>query len=150
MNRAEFTHLRELPGKRIDGDIEFRQVRGAAPNLVFDQVPIHNTLGWDVILNGTYKPHIPSVTFNFYLRGAGPICRLCVNGVVHRDVGRTHKHELIKDEDSRLNLPTAFRRAGDFDMHRQTVDSIWRQLCTEASIVHSGAIIYPEGKGLWD
>jgi hypothetical protein len=144
MNRAEFNQLRQLPDKRIDQNIEFRPTRGVSPNLVFEQVSVHNGLGWDVILNGTYKPDIPSVTFNFYLRGTGPICRLCVNGVVHREAGRTHKHDLRKDDDPRLNLPTAIARP-DIDIGGQSVDDIWRKLCAEANIIHAGSLICPGG-----
>ena len=65
--------------------------RDAKPNLIFDQIAVENSLGWDVLLNGTYKPDIPAISFNFVIRGVGPVCRIDVNGTIHGPAGRTHK-----------------------------------------------------------
>ncbi|HEX3872165.1 MAG TPA: hypothetical protein VHV77_17090, partial [Pirellulales bacterium] len=94
MDRAGFEALRNLPDKQILSDIQFTLNRDSSPNLTFDEVAVDNSLGLDVILNGTYKPGIPSLTLNFRVRGVGPICRICVNGKSHGDAGRTHKHDL--------------------------------------------------------
>ena len=53
VNRLEFQTLRDLPGKRITHDITFATRPDSGGNLVFDQVPVENELGWDVLLNGT-------------------------------------------------------------------------------------------------
>lgn len=65
MNRIEFEQLRDLPGKVVKEAIEFKAVTHVSPNLIFEKVPVENDLGWEVLLNGTYKPHLPGVTYNF-------------------------------------------------------------------------------------
>ncbi len=142
MTRQDFEKLRDLPNKEITSDIAFEKKKETTPNLVFDQVPLDNSLGVDIVLNGTYKPAIPSVTFNFVLRGVGPICRLCVNGTFHKNIGRTHKHELVRDDDPRLNLPIAIAQP---DLDGKSMKEIWATLCRQANIIHTGKFIDPEG-----
>ena len=141
MTRLEFEQLRDLPGKVIESDIEFLAKDETSPNLVFDQVPVVNSLDWDVVLNGTYKPGIPSVTFNFVLRGVGPICRVCVNGQIHGAAGRTHKHDLTEPEDPRANLPAAVARP---DLVGKDPKEVWDILCRQANITHSGEFKNPQ------
>jgi hypothetical protein len=108
MTRAEFELLRNLPGKRIVAKIEFLQSNQLRPNLTFENVKVENELAMDVVLNGTFKPDLPSVTYNFHVNSAGgPVCRVCVNGAVHPGAGRTHKHELRQERDPSRNLPAA-------------------------------------------
>ncbi len=135
MTRVEFEQLRDLPDKVIVSDIEFIASEGSHPNLVFDQVPVENSLGWDVVLNGTFKPEIPAIVFNFVLRGIGPICRVCVNGQIHGNAGRTHKHSLQVPEDTRLNLPQAVARP---DLEGKNPAEVWDILCRQAKIEHRG------------
>jgi hypothetical protein len=139
MNQQEFQTLRDMPGKKISGDILFLKTNSSGPNLVFDGVLVQNTEAFEIVLNGIFKPNIPSLTFNFVLRGVGPICRLDVNGTIHDFVGRTHKHELIRESDPRKNLPTAFKRE-DIDSANLNVKDVWTQLCAQAKIEHDGEI----------
>lgn len=143
MNRIEFERLRDLPDKKIKADIKFTLKKETSPNLTFDNIPLQNSLDWDILLNGTYKPNIPSVTFNFVLRGTGPICRLDVNGQVHRSVGRTHKHSLQQESDSKPseNLPHADARP---DLADKSVREIWETLCKQAKIIHEGTFTPPD------
>jgi hypothetical protein len=142
MNRNEFEQLRNLPGKRITGDIVFTAPRDGKPNLVFDQVVVANDLQWDVLLNGTYKPGIPAVSFNFVIRGLGPVCRIEVNGPIHGDAGRTHKHDLRSADDPRLNLPNAVART---DLEGRSAREVWEMLYQQANIIHEGTFHDPEG-----
>ena len=135
--------MRDYPGKIIHANIEFRTEAKAAPNLIFDQVAVENGLGYDLVLNGSFRPSVPSVTFNFVIKGQGPICRLDINGTLHREEGRNHKHELQNSEDSSCNLPHAINR-DDWAGH-QTVREIWDVLCREANITHIGEFIEPGG-----
>jgi hypothetical protein len=143
MNRTEFERLRDLPGKTITVDIEFSEKRESSPNLTFEQVPIKNALGLDIILNGTFKPHIPSVTFNFHQKGVGPICRLDVNGTAHGLAGRTHKHDLQDESDQKpsKNLPYAIPRT---DLANYSVRQLWDMLCQDANITHDGVFKSPD------
>ena len=106
MNRAAFLQLRALPGKVIDVNIAFQVEAGSGGNRVFRGVVVENTLDWGIVLNGTYKPIQNSFTFNFVARGVGPICRVDVNGTIHPPAGRTHKHDLVADDDPYRNLQT--------------------------------------------
>jgi len=141
MTREEFQALRDLPDKRITDDIVFTTTASNSSNLTFDNVRVENALGVDVIVNGTFKPSIPTTIFNFYIRGQGPICRVCVNGNIHDPVGRTHKHELRREEDQRTNLPTAFARA---DLENLSPKQVWDILLKDANITHTGKFIEPQ------
>ena len=140
MNRNDFELLRNLPGKVISADVEFVVRTDSRPNLTFEQVRVENDLGYDVTLNGTYKPLIPSVTINFVIRGVGPICRIDVNGPKHGDAGRTHKHDLREEECPRRNLPHAVPRP---DLADKTPTEVWRIIREQANIVHTGAFRDP-------
>lgn len=140
MTRTEFHALRDLPGKTINADIVFRPVASNGGNLTFDNIPVENEGGWPVIVNGTYKPDIPTITYNFYIRSEGPICRVCVNGVYHDPGGRTHKHELRSEEDQRTNLPTVINRP---DLDGLSPREIWEMLMRDARINHTGKFIDP-------
>jgi len=140
VNRHEFEALRDLRGKQISVDIEFVANRATDPNLTFKDVPVENSLGYILRCNGTYKPGIPSVSFNFFIPDIGPICRIDVNGPIHKPVGRTHKHSLKKDDDPRKNLPTP-DAAPDFE--GKTPRQIWELLCSSANIIHAGKFVDP-------
>jgi hypothetical protein len=135
VNRQEFEHLRDLPGKRVTANIVWTTPRDAKPNRVFELVALENELGCDVVVNGTYKPDIPAVTYNFVLRGVGPICRVDVNGTIHGNAGRTHKHDLRQEADPQKNLPVAVDRK---DLDGKTPRQVWEDLCTRANIQHTG------------
>jgi len=107
MNRDQFTELRDLPDKVIASDIEFLPDKAISTTLSFDQVEVENGLGYELVLNGSYIPNIPALKFNFVVNGVGAICRIEINGVVHKPVGRTHKHALIDENCPRKNLPHA-------------------------------------------
>jgi hypothetical protein len=140
MDRAAFEQLRDLPGKVISVDIQFAPERGLGGNLVFKNVVVENTLDWDVVLNGTYRPIVQGVTFNFVVRGVGPICRLDINGTIHGAAGRTHKHDLRDARDPYKNLPNAVPRP---DLVGQTARQVWTQLCQQANIDHIGQFVDP-------
>jgi hypothetical protein len=69
MNRGEFESLRDLPRKAITVDIRFLESAGSLPNLVFDNVAVENSLGYDIVLNGTFKPRLKAVTHSSWIHG---------------------------------------------------------------------------------
>ena len=87
MNRREFELLRDLPDKEISTNIVFTPSKDNSVTLTFEQVQVFNSLGIDLVLNGSYNPNIPSVKFNFVARGVGPICRIEVNGKIYKTPG---------------------------------------------------------------
>jgi hypothetical protein len=141
MDRREFLELRNLPDKVIDGDIEFTSPAEVSPLLVFENIPVGNSLGLDVRLNGKYNPLLPSVVFNFRVITVGAVCRLEVNGTVHNG-HRNHKHSLHLEEDPRRNLPTNVHPRPDLE--GKTARQIWETLCREAHIRHNGRFVDPE------
>lgn len=143
MNRREFEALRDLPEKTILDDIRFSPSRPNSRTLTFDQVKVHNNLGVDLLVNGSFVPDIPSIKFNFrVLAEGGAICRVEVNGVVHKPVGRTHKHALQDESCPRKNIPHAVARP-DLDLDSLTPRQIWEKVCREANIIHEGDFIDP-------
>jgi len=142
MNRREFETLRDLPDKLIVDDIVFVQNRHISTTLILEPVKVFGS-GYDIVLNGSYIPGIPSIKFNFsIIAEGGPICRIEVNSTVHKKAGRTHKHSLQSDSCPRKNLPHADARP-DLDLSKQTPREIWETLCREANISHEGRFIDP-------
>lgn len=142
MNRKEFELLRDLSDKVIESDIIWSQKKGMAKNLVFDKIQVLNSLGFDVLLNGTYKPALKAISFNFVVSGIGPICRLEINGLSHGKAGRNHKHDLNDESDPCNNLPYAINKD---DLANKNPTELWRILCSFANIKHNGNFIDPEG-----
>lgn len=143
MNRDQFTDLRDLPDKVIASDIEFLPDKAISTTLSFDQVEVENGLGYELVLNGSYIPNIPALKFNFVVKGVGAICRIEINGVVHKPIGRTHKHALIDENCPRKNLPHADARP-DLDLHTHTPRQIWETVCQESGILHTGKFVEPK------
>lgn len=141
MNKNEFEELRKLPDKFIEGDIIFIKTKDTKSYLFFEKIPVINRFRWNLLLNGKFWPDIPSYGFNFSIVDVGPICRLEVNSNIHKDTGRTHKHEFTKESDSRNNLPTAIKRE---DFESLTIIEAWNKLCKEANIIHKGKLIIPK------
>ncbi len=138
MNRDQFLVLRDLPDKTISSDIEFVPNRSHPDSLIIEQIQIENSLGYELILNGTFVPAIPAIKFNFSIKNAGgAVCRIEVNGRIHGQAGRTHKHDLKTENCPRLNLPSAVARP-DLDLSKQSPSEIWKIICTEAQITHIG------------
>jgi len=140
MDRQTFEKLRDLPDKEILDDISFKKEN--AGTLSFDNVRVYNSMGIDLLLNGKYKPDIPSVRFNFCVRGTGPVCRVEVNSSIHGESGRTHKHSLQKESCPRRNLPYAESRD---DLKDKDTGQIWEILCRQSKINHKGIFIKPDG-----
>ena len=140
MTRKEFESLRDIPGKKILDDLIFAVTEPISPVLSFDNVKVENSLGVELRLNGKFNPLVPSVAFNFRVRGVGPICRLEVNGTMHGG-SRTHKHALVNEDDPRQNLPTDVTPRPDLE--GKSPRQIWLALCSQAKIEHAGRFIDP-------
>jgi hypothetical protein len=144
MNRQEFEALRDLPDKLIFDDIVFVPSTKISTTLILEPIKVHNTLGYDVVLHGSYIPDIPTIRFNFSIVSeGGAICRIEVNSTNHGNAGRTHKHSLQQDSCPRKNIPSAVARP-DLDLDTQTPRDIWETICREANIQHEGEFIEPK------
>jgi hypothetical protein len=140
MSREAFEELRDLPNKIISQDIVFQPLRETSPNLTFEGIKVDNSLGWEVLLNGTYKPGQPAICFNFVAKGVGAFCRIEVNNTIHGDAGRTHKHDLKGPDCPRQGLRRAVARP---DLEGKSPTEVWRILCRQANITHTGQFIDP-------
>lgn len=142
MNRTQFEQLRDLPEKVIEGDIVFLPSKNISTIFESERIEVENALGIALVLNCTYIPDISRLKFNFHVQGVGAICRIEVNGVVHGDAGRTHKHHLVKETCPRKNLPEADARP-DLDALAHSPKAIWDKVCEQANIVHLGEFKEP-------
>lgn len=143
LNRHEFENLRDLPDKTIEGDVKLTIKRQTSPWLSADDIRVSNSLNIDVRLTIQYNPEIGSKTFNAYLPGVGPICRLDLDGAPHRPCGRTHKHSLQTEKCPDRNLSSAvIDRA---DLSGLDLRSAFQAFCKMAGIEHRGTLISPEG-----
>lgn len=130
--------------RRVLADIAFGEQSDTSPLLVFENVRLENSLGLDLRLNGKYNPLVPSIVFNFKIRGVGPICRVEINGTMHKG-SRTHKHSLQNEDDPRQNLPYAGHRP---DLEGKTARGVWEVLCSQARIEHEGMFADPQRRRL--
>lgn len=134
MNRAEFDALRQLAGKTIAVPITLSASRNHEKSMVALDIPVENSMGVELILDVTFKPEVPALTFNFSVKGVGPICRVDINGTIHGNAGRTHKHELQNETDPRNNLPFALARA---ELMAMPANNAWTWVCQQANINHT-------------
>ena len=144
MNRHEFKRLRDLEGKTIEADIRFEKDSSIAAVLTFRNVRISNDLGYALFLNGRYNARFKAIIYNVRVEDLGPICRVCVNGEAHGNVGRTHKHSLKTEECAKFGnigkdvVPRP-------DLMGMSAREVFNDFCTRALIVHTGMFYDPEG-----
>ena len=143
VDRADFERLRDFPGKVIRGDIKFVQRKQMAPAFVADGIEIENSSGIALRLNINFNPDASSKTFNVFAVGIGPICRLDVDGPMHRPVGRSHKHSLQTERCPERNLPDQVTDRGD--LSGKSLDELFGIFCKMAKVEHDGAFLAPQG-----
>jgi hypothetical protein len=142
MTRAEFEHLRDLPGKAIVGDIRLQEQRAVRPLLRAEDVRIENSAGVDLRLTLTYNPQTGSKSVNVHVPGLGPICRLEVDGQRHPPAGRSHKHSLRSADCPRANLPHDV--APRPELSGKLLHEVFEEFCRAANIEHGGMFHSPE------
>jgi hypothetical protein len=144
LDRKTFDALRDLPGKRIQGDIRFIASRAIRPLLIAEDIRIQNQFSVDLRLTVKYNPEVGSSTFNVHVPGVGPICRLDVDGPPHRPFGRSHKHAMQSEECPRRNLPEG---VSDWpDLSGKSVADLFGAFCEMASIDHDGVFFAPSAE----
>lgn len=141
MDRQEFERLRQLPDKLISGDIKFSvRKQGATAQEAADLV-IENSAGLDARLTITVNPKVGSKVFNVHIKGVGPVCRLCVDGMSHRPAGRSHKHSLRTPECPDHNLPLEVQERQD--LSGKPLRELFQIFCQMAQIKHDGVLVEP-------
>jgi hypothetical protein len=141
MNRTEFEALRDVAGKVVRGDINFKQRDQTRPHFIAD-VDIENTAGYALRLMIRYNPEVGSKTFSVDARGVGPICRLDVDGSNHPGAGRQHKHALRTERCPDRNLPDGVEPRPE--LAGQSVRKCFEEFCRLGLIVHEGRLIAPD------
>jgi hypothetical protein len=142
MNRADFEALRDMPGKIIEQDIRFSRRKALTPVMIADEVVVENAYGTELRLSLHFNTETGSKTINAYIQGAGPICRLDVDGTRHKDKGRSHKHALQSERCPDRNLPDDVTAREDLSGKGMT--EIFEEFCRIASIDFRGVFIPPQ------
>jgi hypothetical protein len=138
MQRAEFERLRDLPGKSIAEDIVLKRKKAGSPVLESGAVPISAESGILANLYLSVNEETDAKTVNIMIVGVGPICRLDVDGKVHRPAGRSNKHTLRTAECPAENLA---RDVIDRpDLAGISVDRVFAEFCEMAHIEFSGSL----------
>lgn len=142
MERSEFEHLRDLPGKVVAGEIRFKKSKNTAPALRAEDVVIKNTAGVELLLDISWNPVRGSKSFNVTAVGTGPICRLDVDGPPHRPAGSSHKHSLRTPQCPGENLPL---QVSDVPEHGgKSMRALFDVFCSMAKISFSGTFEEPD------
>ena len=142
MTQEEFVAFRDNPGKTIRSDIRLLQREEHRPILRMDGVRIENHLVPLARLDIQYNPKRGSTTFNISVAGIGPICRLDVNGRVHRSSGRTHKQFLLTPD-----CPSAGLQEGHEprpELESLSFTDLFQTFCELANISHAGRLFPPD------
>ncbi|HWN68209.1 MAG TPA: hypothetical protein VNM90_11275 [Haliangium sp.] len=141
MNRNEFEALRNLHDKVIRGDIQFSRPNQTRP-LSVAEVAIENASGVDLRLSIRFNPEVGSKTFNVFIRGVGPICRLDVDGPAHGAAGRQHKHSLQTERCPERNLPDGVQPWPE--LAGRSVRECFTEFCRISNVSHIGNIFPPD------
>lgn len=135
MDRAEFEHLRGIPGKIIHGDIRLAR-RANLIARVADGIQITNPIQVPLRMNIAFNPESGAKTINVVVQGLGPICRLDVDGPAHRPAGRSHKHSLQTARCPGRNLPDNV--VDRQDLSGKPIEELFLIFCEIAQISHAG------------
>lgn len=141
MDRREFERLRDMPGKRIIGDIHLEQRSEISVAWEARDIPITNADGVEALLNVQLVVETGAKTLNVKIPGIGPICRLEVDSRPHKPAGRSHKHSLHYPDCPRHNLKKDVVDRSDLD--GQSLKEVFDAFCRMAHIVHDGSLILP-------
>ncbi len=139
MDRAQFEALRDIPDKVIRGDIRLAARKQTHPELTAEII-VENSSNTELRMQVKYNPETGCKGFNVVAVGVGPICRLDIDGPVHGDAGRCHKHSLqterCPDQNLRKNV------APRADLSGRSLADLFAIFCEMANIKHEG-MLYP-------
>jgi|GEM_PF-773117 len=145
MDRSEFERLRDLPGKRIAGDIRLAQRSDISAAWEAKDIPIANPDGVDARLTVQLVIETGAKTLNVRIMGVGPVCRLEVDSRPHKPAGRSHKHALRTPACPRENLKrSVVDRA---DLSGRSLSEVFDAFCRMAHIRHDGKLIVSPDAG---
>ncbi|MFD2234241.1 hypothetical protein [Phaeospirillum tilakii] len=141
MDGPEFRRLRDLPGKRIVGDIRLAPRSDISAAWEAKDIPIANADGVDARMTIQLVTETGAKTINVKVPGVGPICRLEVDSRPHRPASRSHKHALRTVDCPRDNLK---RDVVDRpELSGRPLKEVFDAFCRMAQITHEGTLILP-------
>lgn len=141
MDGQEFRRLRDLPGKRIVGDIRLAPRSDISAAWEAKDILITNADGVDARMTIQLVTETGAKTINVKVPGVGPICRLEVDSRPHRPASRSHKHALRTADCPRDNLK---RDVIDRpDLSGRPLTEVFDAFCRMAQITHEGTLILP-------
>jgi len=141
VERSEFERLRNLPDKRIVGDIRLTQRSDISAAWEAKDIPIINAEGVDAQLTVQVVSETGAKTLNVKIAGIGPICRLEVDSRPHKPAGRSHKHALRTPNCPHENLKhDVIDRS---DLSGFSLKEVFDAFCQMAHIIHEGTLILP-------
>jgi len=138
MNRQEFEKLRDFPGKRITADIVLRSKRDRNGVYMSGPIPIELDYAVKADVYIELNTETGAKTINVRVAGIGPICRLEVDGRVHRPAGRSHKHAIKTPECPAKNLPVDVLDRPD--LAGSPLSGVFAEFCRMAHIEYVGGI----------
>ncbi|HZL29302.1 MAG TPA: hypothetical protein VFC39_22450 [Acidobacteriaceae bacterium] len=141
MIRHEFEDFWREPNKCVTDDIIFRLSVGYGAVYSFDDIPVICQSDMELAVHGSYSCLTRAMSYNFTIKGVGPITRYCAGGPEHHDSGRYHHHLLRHESDPRQNLPYAEARP---TLEGMSALEIWKLICIEGNISHTGTFYEPE------
>lgn len=142
MKKDQFDKLRNLPGKKIAGPVNFSKKQATQPLLHAEGIDIKNDLGAPLKMNINFNPETGAKGINVVHVGEGPICRLDVDGAEHHDKGRSHKHDVQDDNSVRRHLAHGVTTRPE--MSGKLLRDIFDTFCQQANIAFEGEFNAPE------
>jgi len=128
--------------KCVNDDVVYSPVKDLPHWLEFERLVVLGSSREDICVGGTFNCRTGQITFSFSIQGKAQVCRYDVNGAVHKNEGRTHKHFIKSPRCVSRQLPHAVRRD---DLIGLTAPEVWVILCKEASLEHPRDFFDPKG-----
>lgn len=121
-------------------DIRFTTSKENASFLTSGSLAIENPILTSARLIIKYNPEVGSKIFLIVV-DEGAICRLCVDGTIHKPCGRSHKHRFGTPECPRQNLDRFVEDRPDLSGRK--VAELFAEFCTLSVITHRGIFTPP-------
>lgn len=139
MDRTEFERLRDLSGKRIEGNIVLQRSKNLSP-LLLAKVSILNDAGVTASLRIELNEQTDAKTLNVTISDVGPVCRLEVDSRPHKKIGRSHKHSLKLPDcpHSAVNLSRDICERND--LNGKSIQEVFTDFCKKANICFDGTL----------
>ena len=135
---ADFDALLSDESKRIDRDITWSEDEDHSLSREF-LVEVTSSVGWPLVVRGSYNPFVPALTYALILKTVGRIYALCLGKDHHNPtcdwIGDRHKHrwnEKLRDKEAYVPQ--------DITATASQIHLAWEQFLRETRITHHGVL----------